>query len=863
MKRILLALLLMAGFAASAQSYLMNNNNPVTTCAGVFTDSGNTTGPYGNSQNFTKTFTPATAGSAIRFEFTSFQLEDQADLLQIFDGPDVSAPLIGGYSGTTIPPLIMPTAANTSGAITFRFTSDGVVTNPGWVANVTCVTPCQLIQSVLTSTVPAAAADGVIKVCPGTPVTFNGDGTFSSSGAGATYVWDVEGEEFTGQSFTYTFANSGAFRVNLRITDANGCTNINLINQVVQVSVPPVATFNADVDEICNGNQLSVDAIIAPVPFNYECTPPVSGTTFLPDGSGQSYTSIITVDCFQSNQQITSANQLINVCLNMEHSYLGDLNIVLTSPNGSTVVLKAYPGGGGTWLGTAIDDDSNLNPGVGAQYCLSMSGTSTMVNGPTQPVLDPVLNNTGDQLVPGTYLPIGNFSAFVGSPLNGSWTITVTDNLGIDNGYIFEWGLEFDPALVPGDLSFANTIVSQGWLPDPAIVSQVGDTITVSPETSGTHCFTYAVTDDFGCVTEFVKCIEVLPALPLNDPQDLFRCEGQTFDLTEVIPTILGSQNAAAYNFAFHHTALDAQYIANQIITPETYTGLDGEIIYVSIEDLLSGSNCIEVREFTLHLTEKPEPSIEALPGIICQDQPLNAVLTGSLAELPYTFEYNINGGATQTISTVGTDLSVPVPLPTNVAGPVTITITRITDNTGCFNDTPVSATTEVLSLPESDIVLDTANPCAAEVTFQGLNGTAPYEFTFTLGTGAAESVSTVAGSDSVTFTVPSGTSGTLPVTIINVSDANCSNVQNVTESITFGTLPEATITPNTTSICQGSTPLQVTFAGSLGTAPYQFTYVINGGTPQVTDSNNPVITLDTSLATTFQIDLLEVSDAN
>ena len=60
------------------------SNAPVNTCTGTFLDSGGT-GNYSNSQNFTKTFCPSTPGSIIRFVFTQFNLENNADFLYVYD----------------------------------------------------------------------------------------------------------------------------------------------------------------------------------------------------------------------------------------------------------------------------------------------------------------------------------------------------------------------------------------------------------------------------------------------------------------------------------------------------------------------------------------------------------------------------------------------------------------------------------------------------------------------------------------------------------------------------------------------------------------------------------------------------------
>ena len=67
--------------------------------------------------------------------------------------------------------------------------------------------------------------------------------------------------------------------------------------------------------------------------------------------------------------------------MNIEHSYVGDLEISLISPDGVEVTLLDYYGiGFGQFLGVANDDGSN-QPGTGADYCFSMAGNETLING--------------------------------------------------------------------------------------------------------------------------------------------------------------------------------------------------------------------------------------------------------------------------------------------------------------------------------------------------------------------------------------------------------------------------------------------------------------------------------------------------
>lgn len=121
-------------FTAGAQNYNMNNTS-VTTCSGNFYDSGGSGGNYLNNENFTMTFTAATAGQCLQFTFSSFNLENNFDFLTIYDGPNTGSPVIGVYSGTASPGIV----TSSTGSLTFRFTSDISVVYAGWSASIACV----------------------------------------------------------------------------------------------------------------------------------------------------------------------------------------------------------------------------------------------------------------------------------------------------------------------------------------------------------------------------------------------------------------------------------------------------------------------------------------------------------------------------------------------------------------------------------------------------------------------------------------------------------------------------------------------------------------------------------------------------
>ena len=73
---------------------------------------------------------------------------DGSDTLYVFDGPDVTAPLLGAYNSDTHPTgfnHISSFEDNPSGCLTFVFVSNGASEGTGWEANISCVSPPQPI----------------------------------------------------------------------------------------------------------------------------------------------------------------------------------------------------------------------------------------------------------------------------------------------------------------------------------------------------------------------------------------------------------------------------------------------------------------------------------------------------------------------------------------------------------------------------------------------------------------------------------------------------------------------------------------------------------------------------------------------
>ena len=107
-------------------------------CTGTFHDIGG--GPfknYYNDENYTFTIAPSNAVS-LDVTFSSFDIEQGFDYLYVYDGLDQNAPQIAGspFSGTTLPSSF----TTSSGAVTFKFTSDGGTVAGGFEGTYSCNT---------------------------------------------------------------------------------------------------------------------------------------------------------------------------------------------------------------------------------------------------------------------------------------------------------------------------------------------------------------------------------------------------------------------------------------------------------------------------------------------------------------------------------------------------------------------------------------------------------------------------------------------------------------------------------------------------------------------------------------------------
>jgi gliding motility-associated-like protein len=557
---LLILCLTIVGKTLHAQNFNMVNNATVPACSGTFYDSGGASGNYGNNQGFTYTICPAGAGG-VSVNFLAFSVENSFDFLTIYDGNTSTAPSLGTFTGTNSPGFIAATASNTTGCLTFVFFSNATNNSSGWAATISCIQPCQEIVGNTTFS-PAPDLDGIIRICQGTTVSMNGSGTYpqnnaayAQSDATSIFNWSTyDGANPVGQNVSHTFNNEGGFLVQLEIEDIQGCTNAVVVEQEIHVSTTPnfIGTVG-NPTPICLGEQASFNGAVSAVAFDKSCVQPVFPPIALPDGSGVSYETSVDLECFSTGQTLTNINDLISICVNMEHSYMGDLEIDIECPSGQTVILKGFPGGGSTNLGIP-GNIGGSSAGIGFNYCWTPNATNGTWVG----------NAGGNStLAAGTYASDNLMSGLVGCDLNGVWTLTITDYWSGDNGYLFDWGINFDPAIIPPSVSFTPTIVSQNWQADPTILSGTNP-INVEPIVAGNACYIYKVTDDFGCNYDTTVCITVNPYPEINSIAEVNQCSPYT------LPVITGNNLTGNQAYYTGPNGTGTQFNSGDIISAST-----------------------------------------------------------------------------------------------------------------------------------------------------------------------------------------------------------------------------------------------------------------------------------------------------
>jgi hypothetical protein len=295
-----------------------------------FYDSGNSNSNYGNNENYVMTFSVATG--CLTFNFTSFATESCCDKLKIFDGPSGASPLIGTYNGTSGPGSV----TSSGSTLTFSFTSDFSTVNSGWVAGITCSSPCS-----------GSPTGGSAAITPSSScVAFTSALSLSgnTSGCGITYQWQ-QASALAGPYSNISGAVTSAITVTNTATTYYRCV-VACGSSTAASSVATASLISVGSCGLCNVNN------IGSLPFS------LSGQTTCGEGNN-----------------ITSSN-VSSIC--GSSSYYGGEDAVYSFTPAATGVLTVGVNSTGSYMGIMLYNGCPISGGTCMGSAQSAAGNQSL-----------------------------------------------------------------------------------------------------------------------------------------------------------------------------------------------------------------------------------------------------------------------------------------------------------------------------------------------------------------------------------------------------------------------------------------------------------------------------------------------------
>ncbi len=275
--------------------------------------------------------------------------------------------------------------------------------------------------------------------------------------------------------------------------------------------------------------------------------------------------------------------------------------------------------------------------------------------------------------------------------------------------------------------------------------------------------------------------------------------------------TFTGSNGNTPYTFTYKINGgvnLFVTTTSGNSVTVSVPTAINGIFVYTLVS-VTSLAGCSQAQAGTATVTVAPAPTA-TISGTttVCQNAAApNVTLTGVGGTAPYTFTYQVNGGANQ-VGTTTAGNSLTVSAPTAVIGSFIYSLVNVTSSTGCMQAQSGSATITVSPAPTATISGTTAvcqNAPSPVITFTGANTTAPYTFVYNINGGSNQSITTVSG-NSITLNVPTGIAGTFNYNLISVSGASgCSQLISGLATVTVNPSPVLTSSLTPPGICSNT----------------------------------------------------------
>ena len=333
--------------------------------------------------------------------------------------------------------------------------------------------------------------------------------------------------------------------------------------------------------------------------------------------------------------------------------------------------------------------------------------------------------------------------------------------------------------------------------PSGLTISQKTGSFKPSTSTVETYTVTYTVTAAPGCVENPATTTVTISTAPVAPEISYSGSPWCTSPGTTVNATQKGASGGT-----YSATPAGLSISSSGTITPATSSTGNYTVTYFVSS---AGGCATQTATTTVDILQLPTASISYSSPFTKNQGSQPVTLTGSGVYTTGTYSKTAGSG-----TLVLDDTSGAIDPGASDADTYIITYTLAAESP-CEQ---VTATAQVIifALPTAGITGTTSvcqNSTAPALTFTGANGLAPYTFTYKIGSGNEQTVTTTSG-NSVTVAQPTAVNGSYVYTLISVSDANSSTQsQSGTATITVGVQPVALFTYTSSPYCKnGSNPL-------------------------------------------------------
>ena len=236
------------------------------------------------------------------------------------------------------------------------------------------------------------------------------DGTFSYVSLNTPENGSIDVSRF--ETLTWSEDTGATFAVEIA-TDANF---VNIVESetglIINSYVPTILDFETEyfwrVKPSNSCGEGAFSEVNSFTTISFSCANKTAGgmPIIISDNAAQTVTSTIS---FSENLIITD----VNVILEIDHTFLSDLSVTLTSPQGTVVSLFSSSCGSSEDVSAVFDDQA-----ISTIFC------------------------SGQPAINGTIQPDGFLSSFNGESTEGNWVLTVNDSADNDGGAIQNFSLE-------------------------------------------------------------------------------------------------------------------------------------------------------------------------------------------------------------------------------------------------------------------------------------------------------------------------------------------------------------------------------------------------------------------------------------